>query len=328
MEDILNLIINNEYSKMLAWFISVLSGSLALYQYFLIGIKKEEPIKKSDHVEVDIQSRGICSDCQSYISRNSISCIKCGSSSPFNDEKLLKNIEYKLTSFFDIAENFDHGGRAIKHYVLSFLPVGLFFISSIVLANNYKHISSFKDIGPILSIVTFLCIAVVPYFIIKEYTTKFSLSKISIDRLLSFDEYFDDIFRSIENNEEGLNKLETILKKYISIGENARNIRRRYLPYIVIYFLLNSLLLLFLVKAMALTMNEIGYGYAGYPLITTIALACVSFFLFISMYKISYINIHYVNSIGGYVLESHLKHILNKVEKKLGKDYISVINRI
>lgn len=317
MKDIIDVILNDDYSKTIAWFIGVFSGIIAIYQYFSVQTQKTSAY--NDSLEIDINSRGVCADCQSYISNNTKSCPKCGSTLPFDEDKLIKRIEEKLICFFDIALNYNKGNEVMRWYVIAFFPSLIFALILIAIG---EFIFS-KNLYPFVAIIALLYISISPHYLINEYSgRRFSLSNLNSDKLLSFDHLFDDIIRSLGNNKDALEKLEKIFIKYISIGKSSTSNRNKYLLYTIAYFAINITMIFFVSFILSISLKTNDYSITSLVGVSIFSLIPIS--LVISIYKLSYIHLHYVNHINKYVIEYNLIFNLRKIEEKLGKHQLPI----
>lgn len=86
----------------IVWVVSILSGCIAIYKFF---IKKIENISLNK-VEINYDVRGICVHCEKYISNNSESCVYCGNSLPFEKSRLLDKAEYIFNKISWVARNY------------------------------------------------------------------------------------------------------------------------------------------------------------------------------------------------------------------------------
>lgn len=316
-EEILNFINNNSFSQSFAWLVTIVAGLIGIYQFYFKRTENIEELQ-DEPLEINYKAKGLCADCNSYISSNSDSCSKCGSTNPFDYDSLKELITKDLDFNFHLAKRHINNHKDllinVKYYNYLFIPA---ILSTLLIA----YIGTIWDnfIIEFFTAISGLCVLFyfvgLPYTIINDLSSKFNLGKCSEEKLVTLGEKIHCITNSL-NSKKDLKNLSVYLNEYIELIDKSKT--NKYGIHFWVYVFLQILILYFSLNLAESAFKELLIGDFGEKAIILGITLVLCYFLSLTLFRLYWVHLIYLKT-SLQRGKRHLKHQLYIIDSKIEK---------
>lgn len=315
LSDTLQQVFNNIYFQQFATVLGVISGLIAIIQIF--KTKNHLLLNDNNNPSISYESRGLCADCESIISNKSQYCIKCGSTDPFNIDRLKWRVNFYLDDIYEMAKYFPSYIENVSEFLIiaTFVILFIFSINLISLTFDYEIIKIIIDVlSTIIALLAFV------YFLIRSHVLiPFSLNKKSIKsfRLSHIDNRLLYIINSVQGL--SLNQLRERIYEFKGISNTTDILTKKYSLMLTIVELITGSMILPLlyhpynVSIQIIDSNQIDAEDVMYAL----GLSLLIYFQIKLFFKLAWVHHIYSDRITGSIVNYHLDKYIKTIDEKI-----------